>query len=97
MTYVKLRCFCICHGLLGDAGELRHWGRTASARVLEQEEMASPTGVSVHDHIACVTACEGCRKFHAAVLTPPPSDLKWIDPPIQPPPATGCSDDEGSE
>lgn len=94
MTAVKQRCFCQCHSLLGDAAEYRHWGRPASAKVLEQEEANKPTGVSVHDYVACVLACEGCRKFHAAVLLGPPPE-EWTDPPT-PPPATGCSDDDGN-
>jgi hypothetical protein len=95
MTFVKQRCFCHCHGKLGDAAEMRHWGRTASAYQLEQEELSGPTGVSVHDHVACVMACDGCRKFHAAVLTSPPKDEVWDD--MNPPkPATGCADDDGN-
>jgi len=88
VTYVKQKCFCPCHSLLGDAAELRQWGRPASAAVVEMEEMNSPTGVSVYDYVACITACDGCRKFHAAVLKTPPKDKAWDD--MNPPrPATG--------
>ncbi len=98
MTFVKNFCYCVCHDVsrIGDANELRHKGLAASAYVLEVEALEHPRGVSVHDHIACVFACDRCRKFHAAVLKPqPPAPLGDYDPPKEPPPpASACGDDE---
>ena len=102
---VKKYCFCVCHpgptapSGLGDAAEMRHWGRTASAYALEQESFNAPTGVRTSDYVAAVFACESCRSWHVAVLFPSAqTDGPWDDnnPPSPPKPASGV-EGEGDE
>lgn len=101
IAVAKKFCYCRCHAesRLGDAAQFRHWGRTASAYFEETKAAEAPQGVSTDDYIALVFACDGCRIIHKPAYYAPPPELKteWIDPTVQPPPATGCDDSEGQE
>jgi len=81
---------------MGDAHELRHHGKPASAYTLEQRSFNEPKGVSCYDYVAAVFACEGCRVFHAAVLHPPAQAEEPWDDNNPPKPASGC-EGEGAE
>lgn len=91
-------CMCQCHAesRQADAQELRQHGNPASAWVLEMEAIGHPRGPSTSDYVACVMACDTCRKFHSPVLDPPVKRDEWVDPPIPPRPASGC-EGEGDE
>lgn len=49
-------------------------------------------GVSVAEHVACILACDQCRRNHAAVLDDPPS--RPLPEPIAPYPADATGDGE---
>jgi hypothetical protein len=66
---------------------------------LRAHDTAWKYGVDSRDHVACILACDKCRRNHEAVLyddEPPSRPLpEWIDPPR---PADACGDDgEGRE